>query len=233
RSEGAGPRQSGPLLFWGPMKKTIVYVDGFNLYYGSLKKTPYRWLDMRALFKALLNPDHDIKTIKYFTARVSATEDNPDVHVRQDAYLRAVVANDPSVEIIEGHYLSSVVHMKLATPPAKGKAFVEVIKREEKGSDVNLAVHLLNDAWRKEFEAAVVVSNDSDLAESLRLVRRLSKFMKIIVLTPGCPPKRHTSAQLKRWANGTRYISAEALAASQLPNPVLDGDNPIYKPSGW
>ena len=37
------------------MKKTIIYVDGFNLYY-RLKNTPYKWLDLQKLSKFYLNP---------------------------------------------------------------------------------------------------------------------------------------------------------------------------------
>ncbi len=49
---------------------TNVYVDGFNLYYGSLKDRPYRWLDLDALSRVLL-PRDQINRIRYFTARVS------------------------------------------------------------------------------------------------------------------------------------------------------------------
>ena len=62
--------------------------------------------------------------------------------------------------------------MKLANPNSS-QEFVEVIRTEEKGSDVNLAVHLLNDSWIDKFDCAVVVSNDSDLAESMPLPARI------------------------------------------------------------
>ena len=52
--------------------RTVVYVDGFNLYYGALKGTSWKWLDLVALFEKVLQPHHDILAIKYFTARVSA-----------------------------------------------------------------------------------------------------------------------------------------------------------------
>lgn len=53
--------------------------------------------------------------------------------------------------------------MPLANPPIAGHQTVEVIKTEEKGSDVNLATYLVSDAYEKDFEAAVVVTDDSDL----------------------------------------------------------------------
>jgi hypothetical protein len=66
-----------------------VYVDGFNLYYGCLKGSPYKWLDLDALSRTLL-PGDDIHRIRYFTARVSARPDNPACNRRQAVYLRAL-----------------------------------------------------------------------------------------------------------------------------------------------
>lgn len=60
-----------------------VYVDGFNLYYGALKGTRYKWLDLDALFRKLL-PTHELKRIRYFTARISGRPGNPDSPTRQD-----------------------------------------------------------------------------------------------------------------------------------------------------
>ena len=60
-----------PLQFIrGSMKKTRVYIDGYNLYYGLLKGTPWKWLDLELFSKGLLNPDHEIVSIDYFTAPV-------------------------------------------------------------------------------------------------------------------------------------------------------------------
>ena len=53
--------------------RTFVYVDGFNLYYGALKGSSWKWLDLFALFQNMLQSHHQILSIKYFTARVSGT----------------------------------------------------------------------------------------------------------------------------------------------------------------
>jgi len=116
---------------------TNVYVDAFNLYYGSLKGTPYRWLDLGA-FCARLLPKDRINRIRYFTATVSARPDNPDAPQRQQVYLRAL-ETIPGLSIHFGHYLSHVTRMPLANPRRGGARTVEVVKTEEKGSDVNLA----------------------------------------------------------------------------------------------
>jgi len=71
------------------MIKTYVYVDGFNLYYGALKGTPYRWLDLAELCRLML-PPNDVQRIRYYTARVGVRAGDPDQPVRQQAYLRAL-----------------------------------------------------------------------------------------------------------------------------------------------
>jgi len=153
--------------------RTYVYVDGFNLYYGALKGTPYKWLDLKALFTNVLQPHNQIEKIKYYTARVSARPDNPDAPTRQDHYLQALQAHIPELEIIKGHFIQKPVRMRLVKKlPSRLSMYVNVLKSEEKGSDVNLAVHLLNDAWNNCYDCAVVVSNDGDLAEAMRLVRK-------------------------------------------------------------
>ena len=85
---------------------TNVYVDGFNLYYGCLKSTPYKWLDLGALCQALL-PPNKIQRIRYFTAKISAQAD-PQGPVRQSTYLRAL-QTVPGLTVHLGHFLTSTV----------------------------------------------------------------------------------------------------------------------------
>jgi len=65
-----------------PPRRVSVYIDGFNFYYGSLKGTPYKWLDPYSLACALM-PSDDVTAVHYFTARVKPTPRNPSVHQRQ------------------------------------------------------------------------------------------------------------------------------------------------------
>lgn len=149
---------------------TNIYIDGFNLYYGALRNTPYRWLNLEALCQLLL-PKNTIGEIKYFTALVSARPNDPDQPVRQQLYLRAL-RTLPKVSVHLGHFLTHKVTMALAVPTGQAAQYVKVIKTEEKGSDVNLATHLLHDAHMGRFDTAVVLSNDSDLLEPIKIVRR-------------------------------------------------------------
>ena len=91
--------------------KTIVYVDGFNLYYGSLKNTPYKWLNLLELSRLLL-PKHEILKIKYFTAKVSPHPYNLNCHKRQYAYMRALESLG-CCEIFYGFYLSNIKKLEL------------------------------------------------------------------------------------------------------------------------
>ena len=149
---------------------TNVYVDGFNLYYGCLRGTQYRWLDLEALCRRLL-PQDSIHRIRYFTARVTPRPSNPQASQRQQAYLRAL-ETIPYLTVHLGHFLSHPVRMPLAHPQSGGPPTVEVVKTEEKGSDVNLATYLLLDAFRTDCETAVVISNDSDLKEPIAVVQQ-------------------------------------------------------------
>jgi len=77
------------LLFVTAAPKTYVYIDGFNLYYGALRGTPFRWLDLGKLCELLL-PGNDVQAIKYFTALVKSTPSALQQPVRQQTYLRAL-----------------------------------------------------------------------------------------------------------------------------------------------
>jgi hypothetical protein len=125
-----------------------------------------------------------------------------------------------------GHFLRHRISMEHANPPPPS---VKVWKNEEKGSDVNLSLHVLNDAWQNAYDCAVIVSNDSDLAESLRLVKAQNRKL-IGLVTPGAP-RRKTSRQLKQHADFMKPNRTWMLRTSQLPDPIPG--TRIHKPAGW
>lgn len=209
-----------------PILRTIVYIDGFNFYYGQLKNSAHKWLNLTNLFKTVLGEENELVKIKYFTARVQPTERDPQVNTRQDTYFRALKAHCPEVEIHLGHFLRHKVFAENANPPPNK---VEIFKNEEKGSDVNLALLVLNDAWANAYDCAVVVSNDSDLATALKLVKEQHK--KIIgLITPGAP-KRKPSWQLKKHANFVVPLRPWAFEKCLLPDVIPDTE--IRKPASW
>ena len=207
--------------------ETWVFIDGFNLYYGAVKDTPYKWLDLQRMCTMLLH-NHKITRIKYFTARVSARADDPGKPTRQQIYLRALQTL-PNLDIIFGRFLSHNVMMPLAQPTPGGSRFAKVIKTEEKGSDVNIAAHLINDGYKKRYEAAVIVTNDPYLREAMRSVR-VELGLPVGVLNPH---KNPTSRVLARQASFVRQIRQGVLAASQFPDVLTDTHGEFYKPASW
>ncbi len=198
--------------------RTRVYVDGFNLFYGALKGTPFKWLDPVRLSASLLPRTCMIDKLLYFTAHVSGISD-VGAPARQHAYLSAL-RTLPEVEVHFGSFLAKTVWWPLSNLPVAGRRIeapapatlpagdhlVEGARRqtlpvgsypargarrkrqrrasaplpdaliaefhamEEKGSDVNLAAHMLNDAWKGMFDTAAVISNDTDLVTPIRMV---------------------------------------------------------------
>ena len=107
--------------------RTIVYVDGFNLFYRALKGTSWKWLDLHSLFWTVLGSHHDIRTIKYFTARVSATPADPSKAQRQDVYLRGLQHFRPHVQVFYGGFLTHKVWAPLVRP-IEGRKKVEIFR---------------------------------------------------------------------------------------------------------
>jgi hypothetical protein len=256
--------------------RTWVYVDGFNLYYGAVKGTPFKWLNPVELARQVLPAGHTIERLKYFTAHVSGAAD-PGTPRRQHAYLSAL-RTLPEVEIHFGRFLAKTVWRPITNFPVAGAQIhtpvvvhlpggnhsvtggslnapatlavqtypprgtrrptrtphpladalvTEVHVMEEKGSDVNLAAHLLNDAWKGSFEAAAVFSNDTDLVEPVRMVT-VERGKPVFVVCPG----RWPMAQgLQRVSTHQRHIRRAMLAASQFPDPVPG--TMVRKPATW
>jgi uncharacterized LabA/DUF88 family protein len=205
---------------------TNIYVDAFNLYYGSLKETPYRWLDLAALCLRLMPKDR-INRIRYFIATVSARPDNPDAPQRQQVYLRAL-ETIPGLSIHYGHYLIHVTRMPLANRRAGGARTVEVVKTEEKGSDVNLATYLLLDAFQRDCDVAVVISNDSDLKLPIEVAQG-ELGIRVGVVNPHPPAHRSRALQPTFF----KQLRTSALAACQFPPVRADARGEIRKPARW
>ena len=210
--------------------RTNVYVDGFNLYYGCLRDTPDRWLNVGALV-ARMFPDHAIGRIRYFTARVKPTGANPQKPIRQQVYLRAL-ATIPDLTIHEGNYQINKVRRELVTPLADGTTHARVRDPKEKGSDVALATYLLADGFQGDYDAAIVISNDSDLRLPVEVVRTVLG-RDVIVAAPCSLPGRYPSTELRRTATALVSISGADLAACQFAATLPDAHGTITKPVGW
>lgn len=148
-----------------------------------------------------------------------------DFGSRSRLYIRAL-RTLPNLTIKYGHFLTHTVPMYLATVTPPQRVWVE--KTEEKGSDVNLATHLVRDAFRKQFEVAVLITNDSDLAEPVRIVAQ-ELHMPVGILNP----HQHHSKELQR---AVRYLreenSAGASACQPVPHNSARCERVLFK-AGW
>lgn len=207
--------------------RVIAYVDGFNLYYRALKPSRCNWLNLSALIRTYL-PQYDVLKIKYFTARINPNPWDSDQHVRQQTYLRAL-ATLPDVEVFYGSFITKPKNAPCAPCWDAGKYTpVAIMKTEEKGSDVNLATHLLCDGFRDAYDVAAVVSNDTDLEEPLRVVK--DELQKGIALLH---PSKYPSGKLSHYATTVRRIRGGALRACQFEEVLTDDVGEIRKPASW
>ena len=222
------------LAYSGMAVRTNVYIDGFNLYYGALRDTTYKWLDVKKLSLTLL-PGISLNRIRYFTARVKSLPHDLGAPSRQDIYFRAL-RTIPNLSIHKGHFVRWGVLMPqypLAYPNrfVNKPQCVQVLKTEEKGSDVNLATYLLIDCYADDFDEAAVISNDADLALPIERVVRDSKKL-ITVINPHSAYK--ISGNLIQVASlHKRTINRTVLAACQFPRKLQDSHGAFSKPATW
>ncbi len=203
--------------------KTIAYVDGYNLYHRLLKKDrDTRWLDLEALIQNALSPKAELIQINYYTARVTAGIDL-DAPRKQKLYWNALLSN-PKIKKTEGKFLIKPRWAGLVHPPEflPNKEMIEpypdvvrVRKAEEKGSDVNLATHLVRDAFTQKFDQAVVITNDTDLIEPIRVVTE-ELGLKVGLLAPVDKPAHFLKA-VASWVYHLKPIHARN---AQLPMDV-------------
>ncbi|MCY4641753.1 MAG: NYN domain-containing protein [Gammaproteobacteria bacterium] len=228
---------------FGLQIKTIAYIDGFNLYFGSLKGTPYRWLDLSKLVKQLChqqNPDCSLIVIKYYTAEIkvklSPRKDNS--YKAQKDYLLSLQAHSEAqnskLEIIKGRYSIQPRKYYAYQEPVDFDNKLSVWVPEEKQTDVAIATDLLCDVMDNVCDQAVIFSNDSDLVPALRAVKSRWPNKIIGVVAPIRGKGRQPSTDLKQIADWTRHgIREDELASSQLPDEIQTRKRVISKPKHW
>jgi uncharacterized LabA/DUF88 family protein len=230
-------------VWWGLVTvRTAVYIDAFNLYYGALRSTGYKWLDLRAFCQRVLDPQHNIIGIRYFTALVKPRVNDPQQDVRQQTYIRAI-RTIPELSVHYGSYITKRAWMPKAKSGTRAPdpefdqngrvRQVEVIKTEEKGSDVNIGFQLVADAFKGQYECGVVISNDSDLVGPIDYVRN-DLGIDVGVINPH--PRSRRSQELRRVAKFQLHITEmQHLRPSQFPPSLTDPatGQTITKPASW
>ena len=214
--------------------RAYVYIDGFNLYHGLLKRTPYKWLDLVAFSNRLL-PTYNVLMVKYFTAPCLPFED-PSRPFRQQVYWNALNKYNPgNYERIDGQFRIDPKALRLAYEYPRDRwnssfTSVMVMKPEVKGTDVNLAAHPLNDGWLYIYDAALVISNDSDLYESVKMVK-CNLGRNVILANPVKHHRPKVAAKFNDLHLEKRNIKIAQIRDCQLPDPI-PGTN-IRKPGEW
>jgi hypothetical protein len=203
-----------------PPRPVIVYIDGFNLYFGMKEEglNRFYWLDVHKLAQSFIRPQHTLQGVRYFSARISGGAGKQQ---RQSAYLQAV-------ENLVGCTTHYGQYQNTSRQCTKCQHVDQV--PNEKMTDVNLAVELLTDAFNNSFDTAIIVSADSDLSPPIEKVRLLFPQKKVMV---AFPPGR-SSKRLMQIASGYFYISRSSLAQSQLPNQItLPSGYVLNRPQRW
>jgi uncharacterized LabA/DUF88 family protein len=199
-------------------ERVIVYIDGFNLYFGMTESFQgVKWLDVELLAKNLLKEGQDLIKVKYFTSMVS---NNPPKEKRQRDYLSALQTT--GTEIIYGHYKSKIKSCK--------KCHHTWNDNEEKMTDVNIAVEMLKDAMENNFDMAMLISGDSDLVPPIHAIHQKFSEKRVCV---AFPPNR-SNVSVKNVAKGSFVIGRKKLVDSQFPEKLsLKNGFVLEKPTEW
>lgn len=235
-----------------PILRTRIYVDGYNFYYGCLKGTAYKWLDLMVLFERHVLPSiyttHNGQAaqsaltplaIKYFTARIiekaARATDSVSSQARYHSALKKLYPQ--RIEIVEGYYSLVEARAKIvdAEQPDKWPRECQEIlvwRLEEKKSDVNLALQAYHDALTGQVDQVVVVTNDTDISPALKMIRD-NTSVRVGLIVPTRKDVRIPNTELEELAHWVRsHITEEELAASQMPR-VITGRTPTIKPDSW
>jgi uncharacterized LabA/DUF88 family protein len=229
-------------------ERVTLFVDGFNYYYGLFRGAPIRchprskWANPVLLGQAIcrqIGVDGIIRQVHYCSAPSLPGPNDPGQATRQQHYFLAL-SGIPEITVTLGRHFEKPKSVR-AIDPVTGNATGPAIKamvREEKGSDVNLASFLVRDAAQDRFDVAIVLSNDSDLANAVRIARE--DFGKeVVVVSPQVNHRdrrgrRRVSYDLARAASRSLVLDHNLLSNCRLPDPYPDADgNLIHCPAEW
>jgi uncharacterized LabA/DUF88 family protein len=195
------------------------------MYYGALRGTEHRWLNLERYFQFIRKHD-EIQQIKYFTARIAGPRAGT-----QATYLRALETR-PLVSIVLGKFKRKAVRCSVTRCSFDGQRDFKV--PEEKRTDVNIGLHMLDDAYRDRCDTFVVVSGDSDLVPAVDMVKQRFPKKKIVVYVPTRSKIRGAALELRNAADKHRDLPLAELRHAQFPASVpAEGLRPIEKPADW
>lgn len=207
-------------------RRTIFYIDGLNLYYGAVRDTPaLKWLNIERYCR-LLRPHDDIMLIRYFSALIEGP-----TRANQATYLRAL-STSPLVEIVLGKFKKKTV--KCGVTSCASNCDKWYTAPEEKRTDVNIAIFMLDDAYRDACDQFIIMSGDSDLVPAVNMVGQRFPQKKIIVYVPSRDPVRGAAVELRTSAHAHRTLPLLLLSRAQFPDQIPDSAGGVLRrPAGW
>ena len=211
-------------------QRVIAYIDGFNLFYSSIKGTKYKWLYLWSLCSGFLGANQELISVKYFSAFVGSFAGDQSRSDRQRFYLEALQTY-PKIVVKLGYFSTHEVKMPKADDFKKGKiTLVDVVKTEEKGTDVNLAVQMAVDSVRDEFDYAMLFTNDSDMAFAVQIAAQECKKKVGLYIARNAVSFK----VLRENVSYIRTLTPSILAAHQLPDEIkTSSERFIKKPKDW
>jgi uncharacterized LabA/DUF88 family protein len=194
------------------MIRVAAFIDGFNLYHAvsDLHKPHLKWLDLRKVLHNFLDPSiHSLDAVYYFSAYATWLA---DAHNRHQSYVAAL--EHSGVIPVMGNFKEK--------QRGCNKCGTGWIGHEEKESDVNLAIHMLRCAYRDEYDEAFLITGDSDIAPSVKMIKGDFPSKKIKLITP---PGRWQSKELGAIADKCAKIKDIHLERSLFPEHIIDPAN--------
>ena len=214
-----------------PKKRCTIYVDGFNWYFGIFQHRPaWKWLNVQSFFEAL-RLDEDVVAVKFFTALVDPVKHVSRRRDRQKRYMKAL-GTLPKVKIILGKHQERTVTCRAADCMRRLAYQVP----EEKKTDVNMAVNLLEDAFRGLTDSMVIVSGDSDLEPAVEWVRRNYPHVKTTVYITVLEDEREErrNHNYHRMGVTCKPLPLADITRHLLPTTVRVNENEtITRPDEW
>lgn len=212
--------------------KLFVYIDAFSFYYGITRPTKYKWCDL-FLLSQLLFPNDQIEKVKLFSGRSRPSKNNPNAHSKQELYFRALRTN-PRIDIFsyknqEGirkypinWFYKRKIHIK-----------INVHYFQEKRVDVSLTANMCLDAHKDYYDAAVLMTNDTDFLDAINTVTQ--GFNKPVFFVPTVfMGSRPINQQLVGASTSQKYIDERILADAQLKDRIETKNHQfINKPREW
>ncbi len=199
------------------MERTAYYFDGFNIYHMLDRFCPeYKWLNLYNLAKAHLKPNQKLVEVYYFTALAYW---RPDRVIKHKRYINALKAN--GVTVVSGKFKEK--------PRRCFKCKVKYIHHEEKQTDVNICLKVLEDAIEDKFDTAVIVSGDTDFEPVVKSIKKHFPKKRIAFMLPmGANAKT-----IKNVADYCIKLKRIHIQKNQLPNIVETPTKSIEIPDDW